>query len=412
MSTPAACNVNPHRKEPRPLVHLDQNRAMGPQSQRRLTLEGRTHQMQANSHNKKRKAGQQLALHGGVAFDSDRDCEVCKGRLAGRNVHRGHHKLCTNNRKTKGITSEATLKQMKIDDKLKKLFATPFAVEEKASSQCLTKEAGEAFFAARNLPKTIAKTNNTASTTAMTTTKPTPNFTAESFCEAAMEKTNHKLFVESHANGRAPLPMLAFASVVVDKIVPDKTKIFEHFNNLTMHVPPTKDMHNNPHCHSVVGQKLLLVDWIKLCGLDVKCPGCDGANLVNDRTNFSKNKLLFPIFEIDGPPSWCMIMSMTCPCCWRQHWANDGQMLTRLPAFATTSCPVETKCALSTKNCRICRGTTDVCGILMTTYGNGDLCSRLLCNAIDRACLERVTSCHSRGKHFAGIVGPFLSGCC
>ena len=65
--------------------------------------------MQANSNKKKRKAGQQLALFGDTAFDPDSDCEVCKGRLGGRTVHQAHHKLCPNNRRTKGIASESNL---------------------------------------------------------------------------------------------------------------------------------------------------------------------------------------------------------------------------------------------------------------------------------------------------------------
>ena len=366
---------------------------MGPQSQHRLSLEARTHQMQANSH-RKRKAGQQLTLFGGTAFDADSDCDVCKGRLAGRSVHRAHHKLCPNNRRTKGITSEATLQQMKIDDSLKKLFNTPLTEAEKGSSRHLSKEAGEAFFATRNpIAKSVNPTTTTTTTTTCTTTTTNnQSFGSENFCKEVMAKLNHQPFVDGHANTRAPLAMLAFASVVVEKIVRDKTKIFEYFHDLTLHVPPTKDMHENPHYHAIVGQQLLLIDWIKLCGLDIQCPGCDRATLVNDRTNFSKNKLLFPAYKIDGAPAWCMVMSMKCPCCRVRHWANDAKILTCIPAFAAAAYPVETKYALPNKNCHIGRCATQAFDILMTTYGNGDVCSRLLYNAINRAYLERITS--------------------
>jgi len=370
---------------------------MGPQSQNRMSLESRTHQIQANSH-KKRKSGQQLTLFGGTAFDPDSDCEVCKGRLAGRTVHRTHHKLCPNNRRTKGITSEATLQQIKIDESLKKHFNMPLTEAEKGSSWHITKEAGEAFFAVRNPPTNIAKI---VAATKATTTTTKPTFLVENFCKEVMCKLNHQPVVDSHANHWAPLAMLAFASVVVEKIIRDKTLIYEYFKNLAMHVPPTKDMHDNPHYHSIVGQKLLLVDWIKLHGLDIKCPDCHGANLVNDRTNFSKNKLLFPIFGIEGPPTWCMVMSMTCPRCKRRHMANDGKILSQIPAHAAVAYPVESKYALA-KNCHISREATQVFDVLMTTYDNGDLCSRLLFNAINRAYLERVTSYYSYGKEFSG----------
>ena len=154
-------------------------------------------------------------------------------------------------------------------------------------------------------------------------------------------------------------------------------------------------MYKSPHCHSVVGQQLLLVDWTKLCGLDIACPGCGRGSLSNDRSNFSKNKVLFPMFNMEGPPSWCMIVSMICRCCRRRHAANDGAMLAKIPQHAAMSCPVESKCALSNKNSHLGRSATEVLDMLMPTHANGDLCSRLLCNSINRAGLRRVSSCCS-----------------
>ena len=388
--------VNEQRQQP--LSTLDQN-TMGPQSQNRLTLMARTHQMQGSSH-KKRKKGGQLTLFGGNAFDPESDCEVCKGRLGGRIVHRAHHKLCPNNRRTKGMTSEETLKQIKNDEALKKHFNTPLTAEEKASSRCLSKDAGDAFFAARQ-PTTIAKTMKSPPPTTTTTTTTTTNTVA--FCREVTAKLNQQSFVDGCSQNRAPLAMLAFASVVVEKIVRDKTRVFDFFKDLTLEVPPTQDMYDNPHYHSIVGQQLLLVDWIKTHGFEIKCPGCDVGSLVNDRTNFSKNKVLFPMFRINGPPSWCMVMSMTCGCCRRWHWANGAETLTRVPAYAAASHPVEIKHALA-KSCHIGRDASQVFDELVTTCGNGDLCSRLLCNAANRAHLERVSSCCSCQNKWPGSV--------
>jgi len=77
--------------------------------------------------------------------------------------------------------------------------------------------------------------------------------------------------------------------------------------------------------------------------------------------------------------------------------------LTQLPAFAAASYPVEAKYALD-KNSHIGRDATDVFDTLMTTHGNGELCSRLLYNACNRAYLERVTSYYSYGKQYTGSV--------
>ena len=115
--------VNPYAKQ-RPTV--PQNSAMGPQSQRRLSLQERTHSLQRNntgySNNKKRK-GDQLTLTGEVAFDPIKDCPICKARHIGYSEpHRGHHPLCWNNKRTKGITSLVTLASNKESKQLKALF--------------------------------------------------------------------------------------------------------------------------------------------------------------------------------------------------------------------------------------------------------------------------------------------------
>jgi len=129
--------------------------------------------------------------------------------------------------------------------------------------------------------------------------------------------------------------------------------------------------------------------------LDILCPTCNNGTLVNDRTNYSKNKILFPIFQLDGPPQWCMVMSMTCRRCRSRHGANDGEILTHLPSYISSQCPVEPKYALKGNNSHLGRTSTQVFDMLMTTYGNGDLCSRLLFNTLNQTYLERVSSYYS-----------------
>ena len=83
-------------------------------------------------------------------------------------------------------------------------------------------------------------------------------------------------------------------------------------------------------------------------------------------------------------------MSMQCTKCWTRYDANDGAILCRLPAHAAAAYPVDTKYALSNKNSHLGKSTTDVFDLLMTTYGNGDLCSRLLYNAMNQDYLSQV----------------------
>ena len=147
--------TNPYRKMVAPPVELPQGlpgtqiAMMGPQSQRRLTLKSRTHQLQSQSlpRKKMRKHGVgQQTLFGQRAFDPKIDCVVCKAKLWGRQVHRAHHQLCYNNRRTKSVTSEASL-ALKKEEKRLNLLAAPLAVEEQFSSRNLTKDSQNFFCA-------------------------------------------------------------------------------------------------------------------------------------------------------------------------------------------------------------------------------------------------------------------------
>jgi len=58
-------------------------------------------------------------------------------------------------------------------------------------------------------------------------------------------------------------------------------------------------MYDNPQYRIIVGHKLQLVDWKKTHNLELTCgaANCHGT-MTNDRTNFSKNKALFPIYNM------------------------------------------------------------------------------------------------------------------
>ena len=389
-----------------PIVNprAQQGQIMGPQSQRRLTLQARTHRLQAaasTSFGRKRRGGQQT-LQGDRAFNPTLDCEVCKARLSGRSPHRPHHPLCWNNKRSKGIVSVSTLLQRKEDKRLKEHFLAPLKATEKASGRHTTKEACDAFFAARLTTKkqSTARLNNISEKAMEATTTVSTPVAANEFCTVVTDKLQDPSFCQEHAKARAPLAMLAFAGAVVDRIIRTK-KTSEHFDGLTMCVPACEEMYQSPHYHSIVGQKLLLVDWEKMFGLKLDCPeiNCDGR-LCGDRTNFSKNKLLFPIYEVTGVPSWAMVMSMKCSCCNRRYNANDGQILAGIPAHIVSAYPVEHRFALANRNCHVGRtSTANVIDLLMTTYANGDLCSRLLYNAMNRAYLERVADYYSFNRN-------------
>jgi len=90
-----------------------------------------------------------------------------------------------------------------------------------------------------------------------------------------------------------------------------------------------------------------------------------------------------------------MVVSMQCTSCSIRCDANDGIVLSRLPAHAAAACPIDTKHALSNENAHIGEAATDVFDLLVTTHGNGELCSRLLHNGINREHISRVSDCCS-----------------
>jgi len=234
------------------------------------------------------------------------------------------------------------------------------------------------------------------------------------FCEGVTAKIKEPSFQMEHKGSRAPLAMLAFAGIVVEKIIRGRNDnlLHKYFDGMTITVPPSKEVMMAPHYHSLVGQQLLYVDWKRMFNIEVNCPRCPTGTLVNDRTNFSKNKILFPIFDLDGPPRWCMVMSMVCSCCRGRYHANCDEVLRQIPGYARTSYPVEPKYAQQ-KNSHIGTTATQVLDLLMPTYGNGDLCSRLLYNAMNRSYLEKVDNYYSfhkaNYKSTAGIeVEPYV----
>ncbi|KAG7354841.1 hypothetical protein IV203_004197 [Nitzschia inconspicua] len=207
-------------------------------------------------------------------------------------------------------------------------------------------------------------------------------------------------FVETNRERSRPLAILALATVIAEKVLFPNSPIHFHdiFDGISMRVPDCSMSYDNPEYHSIVGQYLLVVDWKTAYGIEVPCPTCNNP-LKNDPTHWSNSnhKNLFPIFGIDGPPKWALVMSMTCSCCGGRFDANDGSILCKIPVYAAASYPVEPKFAQN-RSCHIARTATELFDTIMTTHGNGDLCSHLLYNAINREYLSKVSSYYSYYK--------------
>jgi len=193
--------------------------AMGPQSQRRLTLQGRTHLMQSQSHRKKQRTVGQQTLFGDRAFDPFKDCEVCKGRRVGRDVHRAHHRLCYNKRGG-AAQSTAAMEIQREEKRLQVLFATPLSESEKCSGQYLMKDAVAGYFA----PRQVKPGSSIAATISETTTTTTQinstvglskeiNVAADDLYTSVTTVLKDPAFLECHTNSRAPLASFTVISI-------------------------------------------------------------------------------------------------------------------------------------------------------------------------------------------------------
>jgi hypothetical protein len=305
---------------------------MGRQSQQRNSQQKRAFALASNTSRKKKK-GDQTTLLGGKAFVAEEDCEVCKAKAAQRFrpqtriPKRAHHVLCLKNTKTKGKgeLTQHEITCLQEEKRLDKLYNTPLQEQEKASWRHSDRAAGEKFFAPQKKNSIIVQKTNMAERKISNNT-----LSAAELCKGVTTLVSDLSFCEQHKDKIAPLAMLALAEIVASKTLKkEKDEMFhDNFDGLTMTVPLCTTQFN-PHYHSIVGSKLMVVDWKRSFGLEIACPdsSCPGM-LKNDRTNFSKNKTLFPIlFNLDGAPTWCMVMSMVCPCCKRRFDSNQSEFI-------------------------------------------------------------------------------------
>jgi hypothetical protein len=194
----------------------------------------------------------------------------------------------------------------------------------------------------------------------------------------------------------APLGVFRFAEFVYSQIKANTlARLDPYFDGICATIP-TCENNFDPTNHSVVGQKLYVVDWERFYpNLELLCPCC-GAALKHTRSTFSNNRTLFPIFGIDGPPSWAMVMVYKCQGsddCGRTFRGNSGELLCNLPPHIASQYPVEPKYARPEGRCHINKFATDVFEELLVTHGNGNLCTTLIINSMNQAYVTRLM-CH------------------
>ena len=91
---------------------------------------------------------------------------------------------------------------------------------------------------------------------------------------------------------------------------------------------------------------------------------------MNTHTNFSKNKTLFPVYTLNGAPSWCAVMKLGCLCYKRTFDTIDADVLLSLAAYIVAShYPVASQYALSNHTFHLDTSATTLLDSIMLWSG-------------------------------------------
>jgi hypothetical protein len=164
----------------------------------------------------------------------------------------------------------------------------------------------------------------------------------------------------------------------------------------------------SPWYHSVEGTKILFVQWeLNFPGIYLGCTKADCCGeLVHDRTNFSKNSELFPIFDTGAPHMWACLMYYKCNACNNRVAGNCGELLNQLTPFIRDAYPVHPRYA--TGNFHMTKKTSDLMEDLMITYGNGEYFSRSMYQRLNLEYLSRIDTYYDQNKWLQGKnVAPY-----
>src|SRR5210317_1459409 len=148
----------------------------------------------------------------------------------------------------------------------------------------------------------------------------------------------------------------------------------------------------NPHYHVLEGQSFVYLDW-KLIAPEItlNCPSCMGLGLKNilehERTNYSKNRSLFPLWTNQGTPSWVIYMRYKWTTCNLLIPANDGRLLSSMPPHIAEIYPVSSH--YSSGSFHMDKDLTFDLELLMTTYANSKFISEKLYKKLGAKYIEK-----------------------
>ena len=147
---------------------------------------------------------------------------------------------------------------------------------------------------------------------------------AEHFKNEILHRVSHGTF-----NGiTCPKTMHALAAFIQDTCLGAKrdTGILSNFFDGMEFCVPTCANNTCALYDSFSRQKLLVVDWeLFFPGEELSCPSCNGK-LQRTWTNFSEKKCVFPLFGINGPPRYAIVMHHRRSACKTCFQGNEGRI--------------------------------------------------------------------------------------
>jgi hypothetical protein len=347
---------------------------------------------------------------GGVAFISSQHCSVCKANdlnlrgIKTRIPKRSHHKACPRNRKTRG-TSERTVYVNR--EAARNLAANRAAITNKTAGKLPNEKASSyhGFFAASPAVKPSLSTTTTgmSASTAMSIADPESLRRELDERITKLESEGEDYYWLSGKKYPASIGLMAdYICALFEHRKPTSTDTPQPETVATQEANAKyraffapgslsftfgadvndKNRPPSPHYHALEGQSILHVDWkLAFPEVDLLCYNCKQfsdtrRHLIHDRTNFSKKKKLFPIWTHSGLPMWCIAMNYKCESCMTCYAANDGRLLSILPADVAAAYPVLPRYAAGQFHLQ--KDLSDDVELLMKTYANGRFISSKL----------------------------------
>ena len=374
----------------------------------------------------KRKSLTQMGVDGGRAFLPERDCAVCRAKHLNLPVpHRAHDKRCPHNRSTRGGSKRSVEVEKIAAEHIRQNNIPPVAIPVDVAMNNAS-DLRSHFTPNFQQPKAARAASNPKPPPAQTAPQPVTEEgaipTAQEIREELRERFHKKRDAFSWAfepNYKPPAAVALSIDFVISKfkhrrreqnsgelsITPKAQAALDMFRKLFPvgtceyqfpPIDPTEPMQADPTYHSVQGQSLFYVDWGLLCpAVTIPCLECkirgesDVPTLRRERTNFGRNKRLFPLWRAhSGTPSWCVIVTYKCPLCDATMNSNEGRVLQVLPAWLRQQYPVEPRYA--TGSFHLDKANTRILETMMVTSSSASVFSKMLYQKYNDSYVDKV----------------------